>query len=198
MYQNAESWDSLIPEDRQRVGLALDASVLENSCVSQIENEKFSNGYFLKLRNIGEFAEQLLSDYDIRVGNIKAKVKTMSGGNKQKLVVARELNQKKPLVIVENPTWGVDIGAINKIHQELIGMRDMGHAILLVSNELEEIMALSDRIHVMANGQLSEPLNSANVTANKLGELMLSHNEPSISKNQKQYSPANLGLFDDL
>jgi simple sugar transport system ATP-binding protein len=187
-----------IPEDRQRVGLALDASVLENSCVSQIENEKFSNGYFLKLRNIGEFAEQLLSDYDIRVGNIKAKVKTMSGGNKQKLVVARELNQKKPLVIVENPTWGVDIGAINKIHQELIGMRDMGHAILLVSNELEEIMALSDRIHVMANGQLSEPLSSANVTANKLGELMLSHNEPSISKNQKQYSPANLGLFDDL
>jgi simple sugar transport system ATP-binding protein len=101
-------------------------------------------------------------------------------------------------VIVENPTWGVDIGAINKIHQELIGMRDMGHAILLVSNELEEIMALSDRIHVMANGQLSEPLSSANVTANKLGELMLSHNEPSISKNQKQYSPANLGLFDDL
>ena len=150
------------------------------------------------MRNIGEFAEQLLSDYDIRVGNIKAKVKTMSGGNKQKLVVARELNQKKPLVIVENPTWGVDIGAINKIHQELIGMRDMGHAILLVSNELEEIMALSDRIHVMANGQLSEPLSSANVTANKLGELMLSHNEPSISKNQKQYSPANLGLFDDL
>jgi ABC-type sugar transport system ATPase subunit len=59
-------------------------------------------------------------------------------------------------------------------------------------------MALSDRIHVMANGQLSEPLNSANVTANKLGELMLSHNEPSISKNQKQYSPVNLGLFDDL
>ena len=106
----------------------------------------------------------------------------MSGGNKQKLVVARELKQKKPLVIAENPTWGVDIGAINKIHQELIRMRDMGHAILLVSNEIEEIMGLSDRIYVMANGQLSEPLSSTQVTANKLGELMLSRNESVISE----------------
>ena len=106
----------------------------------------------------------------------------MSGGNKQKLVVARELKQKKPLVIAENPTWGVDIGAINKIHQELIRMRDMGHAILLVSNEIEEIMGLSDRIYVMANGQLSEPLSSAQVTASKLGELMLSRNESVISE----------------
>ena len=173
---------SYIPEDRQRVGLALDASVLENSCVSQLGNKKFSNGYFLNFQYIGKFAEQLIRDYDIRVGNAKSKVKTMSGGNKQKLVVARELKQKKPLVIAENPTWGVDIGAINKIHQELIRMRDMGHAILLVSNEIEEIMGLSDRIYVMANGQLSEPLSSAQVTASKLGELMLSRTDSDISE----------------
>ena len=113
----------------------------------------------------------------------------MSGGNKQKLVVARELEQKKQLVIAENPTWGVDIGAINKIHQELIKMRDMGHAILLVSNEIEEIMGLSDRIHVMANGQLSESMNSAKVTANKLGKLMLSHNEPTLSEKLEKMQP---------
>ena len=180
---------SYIPEDRQSVGLALDASVLENSCVSQIRNKQFSNGYFFNLQHLFKFSEQLLSEYDIRVGSVKSKVRTMSGGNKQKLVVARELEQKKQLVIAENPTWGVDIGAINKIHQELIKMRDMGHAILLVSNEIEEIMGLSDRIHVMANGQLSESLNSDQVTANKLGELMLSRNEPALSEELEMMRP---------
>ena len=180
---------SYIPEDRQRVGLALDASVIENSCVSQIRNKKFSNGYFFNLQHLRKFSEQLVSEYDIRVGTVKSKVRTMSGGNKQKLVVARELKQKKQLVIAENPTWGVDIGAINKIHQELIKMRDMGHAILLVSNEIEEIMGLSDRIHVMANGQLSESMNSAQVTANKLGKLMLSHNEPTLSEKLEKMQP---------
>ena len=180
---------SYIPEDRQRVGLALDASVIENSCVSQIRNKKFSNGYFFNLQHLRKFSEQLVSEYDIRVGTVKSKVRTMSGGNKQKLVVARELEQKKQLVIAENPTWGVDIGAINKIHQELIKMRDMGHAILLVSNEIEEIMGLSDRIHVMANGQLSEPMSSAQVTANKLGKLMLSHNEPTLSEKLEKMQP---------
>ena len=174
---------SYIPEDRQRVGLALDASVIENSCVSQIRNKKFSNGYFFNLQHLRKFSEQLVS------GTVKSKVRTMSGGNKQKLVVARELKQKKQLVIAENPTWGVDIGAINKIHQELIKMRDMGHAILLVSNEIEEIMGLSDRIYVMANGQLSEPMSSAQVTANKLGKLMLSHNEPILSENLEKMQP---------
>ena len=180
---------SYIPEDRQSVGLALDASVLENSCVSQIRNKQFSNGYFFNLQHLCKFSEQLVSEYDIRVGSVKSKVRTMSGGNKQKLVVARELEQKKQLVIAENPTWGVDIGAINKIHQELIKMRDMGHAILLVSNEIEEIMGLSDRIHVMANGQLSESLNSDQVTANKLGELMLSRNEPALSEELEMMRP---------
>ena len=180
---------SYIPEDRQRVGLALDASVLENSCVSQMRNKQFSNGYFFNLQHLCKFSEQLVSEYDIRVGSVKSKVRTMSGGNKQKLVVARELEQKKQLVIAENPTWGVDIGAINKIHQELIKMRDMGHAILLVSNEIEEIMGLSDRIHVMANGQLSESLSADQVTANKLGELMLSHNEPALSEKLETMRP---------
>ena len=180
---------SYIPEDRQSVGLALDASVLENSCVSQMRNKQFSNGYFFNLQHLCKFSEQLVSEYDIRVGSVKSKVRTMSGGNKQKLVVARELEQKKQLVIAENPTWGVDIGAINKIHQELIKMRDMGHAILLVSNEIEEIMGLSDRIHVMANGQLSESLNSDQVTANKLGELMLSRNEPALSEKLEMMRP---------
>ena len=180
---------SYIPEDRQRVGLALDASVIENSCVSQIRNKKFSNGYFFNLQHLRKFSEQLVNEYDIRVGTVKSKVRTMSGGNKQKLVVARELEQKKQLVIAENPTWGVDIGAINKIHQELIKMRDMGHAILLVSNEIEEIMGLSDRIYVMANGQLSEPMSSAQVTANKLGKLMLSHNEPILSEKLEKMQP---------
>lgn len=174
-----------VPEDRQRVGLALDASVCENACISQIDNQEFSNGFILKLGNIGRFTKKLINNFDIRVESASAKVKTMSGGNKQKLVVARELNQKKPVVIVENPTWGVDIGAINKIHKELIVMRDAGHAILLVSNELEEIMGLSDHIHVMSDGQLSKPLKSAEVTVKKLGDLMLTQNENHPSQKSR-------------
>ena len=135
--------------------------------------------WLLFFQYIGKFAEQLVRDYDIRVGNVTSS-KTMSGAtNKNWLWLGN--SSKKPLVIAENPTWGVDI-IINKIHQELIRMRDMGHAILLVSNEIEEIMGLSDRIYVMANGQLSEPLSSAHVTASKLGELMLSRNESVISE----------------
>ena len=97
---------SYIPEDRQRVGLALDASVLENSCVSQMRNKQFSNGYFFNLQHLCKFSEQLVSEYDIRVGSVKSKVRTMSGGNKQKLVVARELEQKKTIGYCREPDLG--------------------------------------------------------------------------------------------
>ena len=100
-----------------------------------------------------------------------------------KIGCGKRTQAKKTISYCKKTQLGVvDIGAINKIHQELIRMRDMGHAILLVSNEIEEIMGLSDRIYVMANGQLSEPLSSAQVTASKLGELMLSRTDSDISE----------------
>jgi simple sugar transport system ATP-binding protein len=103
----------------------------------------------------------------------------MSGGNKQKLVVARELAQEAPVIIVENPTWGVDIGAIDNIHRKIMAMREAGHAILLVSSELDEILTLCDRIHVMFQGEISESIPVEKATAKRLGKLMLSKKTPS-------------------
>jgi simple sugar transport system ATP-binding protein len=98
----------------------------------------------------------------------------MSGGNKQKLVVGRELTRDTVLVIAENPTWGVDIGAIELIHAELMRMRDAGHAVLLVSTELDEVLKLSDRILVMYSGALSRPIPAAEADRARIGMLMTS------------------------
>ena len=144
---------SYIPEDRQRVGLALGATVAENANAGRDDRAAFSRGPFLNRQAMARFARSLIERYRIRVGGPSARASTMSGGNKQKLVVGRELARATPLVVAENPTWGVDIGAIDFIHGELMRMRDEGHAVLLVSTELDEILALSDRILVMYDGQ---------------------------------------------
>ena len=146
---------SYIPEDRQRVGLALGATVAENANAGRDDRAAFSRGPFLNRPAMARFARSLIERYRIRVGGPSARASTMSGGNKQKLVVGRELARATPLVVAENPTWGVDIGAIDLIHGELVRMRDDGHAVLLVSTELDEILALSDRILVMYAGQLA-------------------------------------------
>ena len=108
-----------------------------------------------------DFARELIDRYRIKVAGPGAKASSMSGGNKQKLVVGRELSRRTPLVIAENPTWGVDIGAIEFIHEELMRMRDEGHAILLVSTEIDEILALSDRILVMFEGKIAGSFDAA-------------------------------------
>lgn len=115
---------------------------------------------------MAQYARSLIERYRIRVAGPRASASTMSGGNKQKLVVGRELSRNTPLVIAENPTWGVDIGAIDFIHGELMRMRDAGHAILLVSTELDEVIALSDRILVMYDAPSPERWMAARRAAN--------------------------------
>ena len=165
---------SYIPEDRQRVGLALGATLAENANAGRDDRAAFSHGPFLNRSAMARFARSLIERYDIRAGGPSARASTMSGGNKQKLVVGRELARAAPLIVAENPTWGVDIGAIDFIHGELIRMRDEGHAVLLVSTELDEILALSDRILVMYAGRVAGEVAGRQASRERIGALMTS------------------------
>jgi len=171
---------SYIPEDRQRVGLALGATVSENANAGRDDVHAFARGPFLDRRAMAAFARSLIERYRIKVRGPAALASTMSGGNKQKLVVGRELSRATPLVMAENPTWGVDIGAIELIHAELMRMRDNGHAVLLVSNELDEILRLSDRILVMYSGKLSSDIAIADADRDRIGRLMTSREETAL------------------
>ena len=126
------------------------------------------------------YARAIIERYRIKVASASALASTMSGGNKQKLVVGRELSRGTPLIIAENPTWGVDIGAIEMIHAELVRMRDAGHAVLLVSTELDEILRLSDRIFVMYSGSLSGEIVAADADRNRIGALMTSRADSAL------------------
>tara|TARA_B100000131_G_scaffold154117_1_gene149509 strand:- start:79 stop:438 length:360 start_codon:yes stop_codon:yes gene_type:complete len=112
---------------------------------------------------------------------------SLSGGNKQKLIIARELSLESDVIIAENPTWGVDLGAINQIHYELLSMRENGHAILLVSSDLDEILTLSDRVLVMFESELSQSFRTEKVTREELGKLMLM-NASEKKKRKRQIS----------
>ncbi len=174
---------SYIPEDRQRMGLALAASVSDNANAGREDRAGFARGPFLDRGRMAAFARSLIERYRIRVGGPGALASTMSGGNKQKLVVGRELARNAALIVAENPTWGVDIGAIDFIHGELIRMRDEGHAVLLVSTELDEVIALSDRVLVMYGGRFAGEVAGAEATRERLGGLMTSsaHGAPEAA-----------------
>ncbi len=172
---------SYIPEDRQRMGLALAATVAENANAGRDERRQFARGPFLDRRRMAAFARTLIERFRIRVGGPASLASTMSGGNKQKLVVGRELARNAPLVVAENPTWGVDIGAIDFIHGELIRMRDEGHAVLLVSTELDEVIALSDRVLVMYGGRIAGEVAGSEATRERIGDLMVSQGAPQAA-----------------
>ncbi|WP_246018335.1 ABC transporter ATP-binding protein [Pelagibacterium montanilacus] len=171
---------SYIPTDRQRVGLALEARVSENALIGREMESRFRRGLFQIGSQIDAFAREVIARYRIKVAGPRAKTSSMSGGNKQKLVVGRELSRETPLVIAENPTWGVDIGAIDFIHGELVRMRDAGHAILLVSTEIDEILALSDRIVVMFEGRITGSFAASDADRFEIGALMTSHGSGGI------------------
>ena len=146
---------SFIPQDRRKDGLAIKSKVWENVININLNDKKFSIGPFLKKKSIKNYANQLINEFSIKVDSPNSSVITMSGGNMQKLVVARELSNNFPLIIIENPTWGIDVGSIAFIHQKILDMKARGAAILLVSNELDEIDVLADSALVMYEGKIS-------------------------------------------
>ena len=165
---------SYIPADRQKVGLALEARVAENAAIGREGTPQFRAGPFLRRAAMAAFARELIRRFAIKVAGPNARTSSMSGGNKQKLVVGRELARHAPLIIAENPSWGVDIGAIDFIHRELVRMRDAGHAILLVSTELDEVLALADRILVLYEGRIAGEFSAAEADRLAIGALMTS------------------------
>ncbi len=161
-----------VPEDRQRMGLVTDFKAYENLIFGYHDQEPYSKSSLMKEKNILEYSKRVMEEYDVRPRSPQLITSNFSGGNQQKLILSRELNESPKVLLVGQPTRGVDIGAIEFIHQRLIDMRDKGAAILLVSVELEEILSLSDRIVVMFDGNIVGERANKDVTDRELGLLM--------------------------
>lgn len=165
---------SHIPEDRHKHGLVLDYSLEDNIVLQRYFEPQFTNKFgFLKRKEIREYANGLIEQYDIRSGQgAITKSRSMSGGNQQKAIIAREIDKDPELLIAVQPTRGLDVGAIEYIHKQLVAQRDAGKGVLLVSLELDEVMNVSDRILVMFEGEIVGEFDPKEVTVEELGLYM--------------------------
>lgn len=161
-----------IPEDRTNTGLNTQLSIWENLIGNSYFRKPLSSKGIFNLKKVAKHANKLKEDFDIRSPNVSLKVKSLSGGNQQKVVVARELSEDPTLTIASQPTRGVDIGNIEAIHEQLVQMRDDGGAVLLVSAELDEVMAVADRVGVMYEGQIVKWVNPKEVDQSQMGLYM--------------------------
>ncbi len=163
-----------IPEDRQTSGACLTSTIAENLILDHYRNPEFKRGPFLNKKKIKLFAKTMMDIFDVRAQSEETMAGALSGGNLQKVVVARELSKNPMLLIASQPTRGVDIGAIEFIHREVIKRRDGGAAVLVISAELSEVMALSDRVAVLYNGEIVAVLdNTPELTEQEIGYYML-------------------------
>ena len=165
---------SHIPEDRHKHGLVLDYTLEDNLVLQRYFEPEFTNkAGFLRRKNIRTFAERLIEQYDVRSGQGPITIaRSMSGGNQQKAIIAREIDKDPQLLIAVQPTRGLDVGAIEYIHKQIVAQRDAGKAVLLVSLELDEVMTLSDRILVMYEGEIVGELDPKKTTVEELGLYM--------------------------
>ena len=164
---------SHIPEDRHKHGLILDFTLEQNMVLQKFNEKQVQHAGFIDRASVRSYAEKLIDKFDVRSGQGPVTVaRSMSGGNQQKAIIARELDRGKALVVAVQPTRGLDVGAIEYIHGQLVAERDAGKAILLVSLELEEVMSLSDRILVMYEGEIVGELDPKKTTVQELGLYM--------------------------
>ncbi|MGI6331378.1 MAG: ABC transporter ATP-binding protein [Zhaonellaceae bacterium] len=168
-----------IPEDRHLRGLVLNMSVKENMVLEDFYREPFTVNHFMKFDKIDAYSKELIKEYDIRLSSDDIPVGNLSGGNQQKVVLARMLQRNPNLLIVMHPTRGLDVGAIEFIHKRIIRARDNGSAVLLISTELEEVLTLSDRIGVIYEGQLMGIVNQKDANTNELGLMMAGSHKAS-------------------
>ena len=164
---------SHIPEDRHKHGLVLDYSIEQNMVLQRYWQPEFESFGFIKSKAVREYAEHLIEQYDVRSGQGPVTItRSMSGGNQQKAIIAREIDKDPDLLVAVQPTRGLDVGAIEYIHSQLVAQRDKGKAVLLVSLELDEVMDVSDRILVMYEGELVGQLDPKTVSVEELGLYM--------------------------
>ena len=178
---------SHIPEDRHKHGLVLDYTLEDNLVLQRYYQPQFTNkAGFLKRKNIRTYANKLMKQYDVRSGQGPVTiVRSMSGGNQQKAIIAREIDREPELLVAVQPTRGLDVGAIEYIHKQLVAQRDAGKGILLISLELEEVLNVSDRILVMYEGEIVGHFDSGNVTTEELGLYMAGAKREEVGKDER-------------
>ena len=182
--QRLTSGMSHIPEDRHKYGMVLDYSLEDNIVLQRYFEPQFTNSFgFLKRKEIREYANRLIDQYDVRSGQGPVtKARAMSGGNQQKAIIAREIDKNPELLIAVQPTRGLDVGAIEYIHKQLVAQRDAGKGVLLVSLELDEVMNVSDRILVMYEGEIVGEFDPKQVTVEELGLYMAGSRRKGASR----------------
>lgn len=185
---------SHIPEDRQRHGLILDMTLEENLGLQSYYHAPLSENGILKYDAFEENAERLIEEYDVRTQSSKDPARSLSGGNQQKLIIAREVDRDPDLLIAAQPTRGLDVGAIEFIHKRLIEQRDNGKAVLLMSFELDEIMDVSDRIAVMYEGKIIDIVDANNTSETELGLLMAGVSREQIEKQKEENRLEEVGI----
>jgi simple sugar transport system ATP-binding protein len=168
----SEAGLSHIPEDRHKHGLVLDFTMSENMVLETYFHPKFSKGLFLNYEAIDKHAEKLIREFDVRTPSIRNAARSLSGGNQQKAIIAREIDKQPDLLIAAQPTRGLDVGAIEFVHKRLIEQRDQGKAVLLISFELDEILNVSDRIAVIYEGQIVGEVLPQETNDQELGMMM--------------------------
>ncbi|NBG89188.1 ABC transporter ATP-binding protein [Isachenkonia alkalipeptolytica] len=174
-----------IPEDRQKRGLVLDFTLEENMILQNYFQSPFSENGILQFSKIREFSDQLIEEFDVRSGQgSSSNARGMSGGNQQKAIVARELYRSPELLIAAQPTRGLDVGAIEYIHERLIEERDKGRAILLMSLELDEVLNLSDRIAVIYEGEIVDTVRANETNENELGLMMAGSKKKEVKEDE--------------
>jgi simple sugar transport system ATP-binding protein len=162
-----------IPEDRHKHGLVLDFNLENDMVLKKYEYSRFQKYGFIKKDEVRKYSDELIEKFDVRTrAGSKTIVRTMSGGNQQKAIIAREIDSDHELLIAVQPTRGLDVGAVEYIHKQIVAERDKGRAVLLVSFELDEVMNLSDRILVMYEGEIVGELEPKKTTVNELGLYM--------------------------
>ena len=165
---------SYIPEDRHGTGMVLDFTLQDNLALREYFREPFSAKGILNQDQFRKYADELIDRYDIRSGQGPATiVRSMSGGNQQKAIIGREIEEKSKLIIFVQPTRGLDIGAIENIHKQILQERDSGAAILLISLELDEIMELADTIGIIYRGELLKIAPAGEMTSHEVGRYMM-------------------------
>ncbi len=171
--QRSKDGMSHIPEDRHKHGLVLDYTLEENMVLQRYWQPEFQNHGFIRKDKVREYSDRLIEQYDVRSGQGSLTIaRSMSGGNQQKAIIAREIDRDPKLLVAVQPTRGLDVGAIEYIHRQIVAQRDAGKAVLLVSLELDEVMNLSDRILVMYEGEIVGEFDPKKTTVQELGLYM--------------------------
>jgi general nucleoside transport system ATP-binding protein len=173
-----------VPEDRQRDGLVVSFSIADNLVLDTFDREPFAHGIVRDFAAVHEAAEERVRRFDVRTPSVDVPASTLSGGNQQKVVVARELSRPISLLIASQPTRGLDVGSIEYIHEQIVAQRDRGIAVLIVSSELDEVLALGDRILVMFRGRIFGQVPGSEATRERLGLLMagVTHAEAAVGE----------------